>query len=560
MPETSAPAGVATAAAAVLTPRSDLDINTEAAAAAGVGANASSQMTVNTEAGTATTALGTQSVTMTTVAEAGAAEAEIDDAIGALGVPAQTGEAEGSATDSSVHVQAIPSLIEARGSIIDPVGLVAPHPQTPAASGASHGASMRARANPQPAAAIGSADDDPMAADGASARVARATSVGHKASYHAEATTGAASASGSAINPSRNAQAVLRLATAEGTAAGIDPGLGAQGGLASGSATVTNPSVTAFPVKPAPANVGQGAGEAFGLRAITSFQSGVATAVASSFNASVVVSNDLIEVVEADEIISARLTQTFQTTAQPHCLLWHPDYEGWATEQVQARHNGVLWRIGEYSIFVLLWRIEDFENGLVARCPECITSMGDVADVYNQSTLTRCPTCYGTTFEGGFKARIVRPALWDFSETTNRVEAHGEVERANAAVQSTNDFAMRTGDYIIRADGTRWRVQSLSTNHLHTGFGFPGRSETVVGFNYGTVILQDEASNAYSVQLPADPSFLDVRNPRSTQDFTRFEEVRGPILAGHTNTLATSPMAIAAGVSPSGGTFDGGDI
>lgn len=532
MADTSVSAGVATAVAAVPAPRSDLDINTEVATAASSVSNQSVQSAAVAGSASASSSLGSQSVILRSGAIVATAVGDVDEPAIGLRVPAGSGSASGSGFGSSNHVKPHPASIQALGVVVpDPVALVRPRPQAPSASSTAYGTSLRSRANPQPAEAIGSADDDPTITDGAAARTARATSVGHRASYDAEITTGAATATGAASNPSRNAQAVLRLAAAEGSAADADAGLGAKGGLATGSATVANPSVTAFPVKPAPANVGQGTGSAFGLRAITSFQSGVATAVASSLNASVVVSNDLIEIVEADEIISARLTQTFQTTAQPHCLLWHPDYEGWAVEQVQARHNGVLWRIGEYSIFVLLWRIEDFENGLVARCPECITSMGDVAEVYNQSTLTRCPTCYGTTFEGGFKARIVRPALWDFSETTNRVEAHGEVERANAAVQSTNDFAMRTGDYIIRADGTRWRVQSLSTNHLHTGFGFPGRSETVVGFNYGTVILQDEASNAYSVQLPADPSFLDVRNPRSTQDFTRFEEIRAPILA-----------------------------
>lgn len=235
---------------------------------------------------------------------------------------------------------------------------------------------------------------------------------------------------------------------------------------------------------------------------------------------------------ESEEVLPA-VTGDFTSADPPHCLLWHPDYEGWAVEQMQARHNGALWRFGEYSMFILLWRIDDFNAGRVRRCPECVTSMDDIAEVYEQSFKTRCPTCYGTTFEGGYKAKIIRPAIWDFSETTNKVDSQGEVKRANTSVQTTSDFAMRTGDYILRADATRWRVQSLSTNHLRTGFGFPDRADTIVGFNYGNVILQDESSNAYAIQLPAElPHILNVTAPRVMQEFARFEEIRGPLLDG----------------------------
>lgn len=284
----------------------------------------------------------------------------------------------------------------------------------------------------------------------------------------------------------------------------------------------------------------------------TSASPGTATALGASLGGTLSFGYPSEDTATADEEVAIRATGDYVSGDQPHCLLWHPDHEGWAVEQMQARHNGVLWRFGEYSMFVLLWRIEDFNAGRVGRCQECMTPKGDIAEVYNQSFKTQCSTCYGTTFDGGFKAKIIRPALWDYSETTNKSDVQGEVERANTAVQSTPDFAMRTGDYILRADGTRWRVQSLSTNHLRTGFGFPDRAETIIGFNYGNVVLQDPASNAYAIQVPTDLSLiLDVTNPRVMQEFSRFEEIRGPLLAGSPNpSVSTTGHPDPAPVAP----------
>lgn len=532
MPDTLAGAGLATGSAWVPPITPDVEFGASTATATGAAPDQPAGVSPSPTAPSASATAVSPGNAITLAAETATGAGTISTTVPLVGPTPSAATATGTMPSGTIATQVnttagigTVSMLSTAKAKLDT--------QAQGAAGSTTSQPPSTRFSTHPSTATGeSVEHDPLVGDGASPRVARATSVARQPHYAAEPTPSTAAASGSAANPTRNARAELRLARAEGTASSVDALLKAAATAATGTGTAASATVRAFPVTSAPAGAAAASGISFGLVPATSFRSLVATGTGTAYGATVVVTNDVVEVVESEEIVTARLTQGFQTTSPPHCLLWHPDYEGWAVEQVQARHNGALWRLGEYSMFVLLWRIEDFEAGLVGRCPECVGSMGDIGEVYHQSALTRCPTCYGTTFEGGFKARIVRPALWDFSETTNRVESHGEVEKANAAVQSTNDFAMRTGDYIIRADGTRWRVQSLSTNHLHTGFGFPGRAETVVGFNYGTVILQDEASNAYSVQLPADPSFLDVRNPRSTQDFGRFEEIRGPILAG----------------------------
>lgn len=186
---------------------------------------------------------------------------------------------------------------------------------------------------------------------------------------------------------------------------------------------------------------------------------------------------------------------------------------------------------GEFAMFVLLWNILDHNAGLVERCSTCYLAQGKIADVYGQSSQAKCPDCYGTTFEGGIKAKLVRTSLWDVNEEDNQADHRGEVIVQTATVQATSDFRLRSGDYIFRADGTRWKMRTMSTNSLRTGFMEP-EFRTEVGWNYGTVNREDYSSVAYDI--PPDPetlmAALDVTHLRYKPDFSMLEEVHGPLL------------------------------
>lgn len=208
--------------------------------------------------------------------------------------------------------------------------------------------------------------------------------------------------------------------------------------------------------------------------------------------------------------------------------LWMPDPQGFAIEQERYRHNQALSFFGEFAMFVLRWQLEHFKAGLVGRCPTCYISAGPVAEVYGQSTKEKCPDCFGTTFEGGYRAKIVRPSLWDVNEEIEVKRDRGEVVVSDSSIQTTSDFRLHNGDFIFRGDGTRWRMQSLSTNHLRTGFLMPDRVDTPLGYNFGVVKREDESSVAYIIP-PADLTFLDVLNIREPQDWSAYEDIRGPL-------------------------------
>lgn len=221
------------------------------------------------------------------------------------------------------------------------------------------------------------------------------------------------------------------------------------------------------------------------------------------------------------------------TPPQPGNPLWLPDPQKYAVDQERYRHEDALYHFGEYAIFVLLWRIQDHEAELVARCSTCFTDFGEINETYQQPTIRKCPDCFGTTFEGGFKAKIVRPSLWDFHEADDKTDraGRGEMIAQGASVQATADFRLRTGDYILRGDGSRWQMKTIASSHLREGFEVPSTERTALGFNFGVCNREDESSVAYIIPPLQDDliDLLDVAYMRYPADFSDVEIVRGPL-------------------------------
>jgi hypothetical protein len=76
-----------------------------------------------------------------------------------------------------------------------------------------------------------------------------------------------------------------------------------------------------------------------------------------------------------------------------------PDPQPHAVATERFRHDGALFQWGEYAIFVLMWSVDDFEQGRVGRCPACYTAYGLIAEAYDQPARRNCPECFGTTFK-----------------------------------------------------------------------------------------------------------------------------------------------------------------
>lgn len=203
----------------------------------------------------------------------------------------------------------------------------------------------------------------------------------------------------------------------------------------------------------------------------------------------------------------------------------------WAIEQERRRHNEALWYVGETTMFCLMWHLEDFDWGLVGRCNTCYTSQGHIAEVYGQPDETKCPDCFGTTFNGGFKAIIVRPAIFSDSDEGETRHPRGVAYPNDLSIESTPDFRIRTGDYCFRATGDRYFLRVPERITLRTGYAEPSQSGTAIGYNHANAAVEDDTSVAYLIP-PANDEVAAIlsRVSRIPQDFGSYETIRSPLI------------------------------
>lgn len=212
------------------------------------------------------------------------------------------------------------------------------------------------------------------------------------------------------------------------------------------------------------------------------------------------------------------------------------DTQPWAVEQEHLRHNQAVYMVGEWVMFALLWHLEDFQNGLVPRCHRCFPTGADEAqaaiqDAYEQPEQNRCPYCFGTTFEGGYKALIVRPAILSDTDESETFDRRGVVHPDDVDVESTTDFRVRSGDYMMRANGTRWFLRVPQRITLRTGFDYPSQSASAIGYNHARASQEDPTSVAFLIPpTPAEVAAILSRGARVPASFADVEVIRAPLI------------------------------
>lgn len=239
-----------------------------------------------------------------------------------------------------------------------------------------------------------------------------------------------------------------------------------------------------------------------------------------------------------------------EVTAQPYYVR---DRQAWAVEQERQRHNQALWSVGEYAMFALMWHIQDYKNELVLRCSRCypvnVVDVDDspevqaikaaaaakankIAHVYEQPLQNRCPYCFGTTFEGGYRALIIRPAIFSDTDESEMLQARGVIHPNDVDVESTTDFRVRTGDYVFRASGDRYQLGVPQRITLRTGFAIPHQSDSAIGYNHARASIEDPvASVAYDIGPTASElNAMLILGARTPEDFTAYEDIRTPLI------------------------------
>jgi len=214
---------------------------------------------------------------------------------------------------------------------------------------------------------------------------------------------------------------------------------------------------------------------------------------------------------------------------------WLDQRELWAQQQVRDSHTEALYQMGEFAVFTLLWYAKDYDKGLVALCPTCTLSdsvLGRMSHAYEQPTREKCPDCYGTHFQGGIRAQIVRPSLWTDSNTDTQHTPRGEASSDAMVIETTEDFSFRHGDYVFRADGGRYQGEELSGTWIRSGFDVPDYQKSVAG-QISQARLEDPASVAYMIPPSADRLSAILRVTTGTHwppDFSALEQINGPLV------------------------------
>lgn len=206
----------------------------------------------------------------------------------------------------------------------------------------------------------------------------------------------------------------------------------------------------------------------------------------------------------------------------------------YSRDHLAASHREALLAFGEHALFVLMWQAADHRAGLVGRCPACYA--GDrLAQAYGQAPRERCPECFGTTYQGGYRARVVRPALFADSAPDSTDGPRGAQVSDSLSLETTGDLTIRHGDYVFRGDRTRWRVQQASGPVLRDGLDGPDPDERAAG-TVGQATYEDEASVAQTIPPTDDELASWLRaypaGAHLPPDFSGLEDVRGPLVVG----------------------------
>lgn len=210
---------------------------------------------------------------------------------------------------------------------------------------------------------------------------------------------------------------------------------------------------------------------------------------------------------------------------QPYDAHVHQD---WASNVLEAQHEEALYAYGELALFTMMWRPADFEAGLVGRCTVCFGgATSRQAAAFQQPAQRECPSCYGTTYEGGFRAQIIRPALMADRNSEVTDQARGVVVTDTIAFETTADFTLHKGDYVFRFDNSRFQVEEKSEAVVRPGFGPPLSPDSFAGAS--TAHKEETTSVAYRI-LPTDPmtlaTMLSYRGPLRVGDLSVNDVIR----------------------------------
>jgi len=235
---------------------------------------------------------------------------------------------------------------------------------------------------------------------------------------------------------------------------------------------------------------------------------------------------------------------------------WQRDVQHFAITQERQRHVQALWQYGELAVFALMWTTLDLQAGLVGRCQRCFapaasSAEDQIAAAYGQGSQYKCTDCFGTQFEGGFRALIVRPAIFTDADKNQSKTAKGIMNSESLGIETTPDFRIRPGDYCFRSTGERFQLKVPRRTTLRTGFGTAWQQAQAIDYNVLQASLEETTSVAYLIP-PSQDVLAEVLGAytRLPVDFSWFEVIRAPLIPAESPPPAASGRLQPSAVFP----------
>lgn len=203
--------------------------------------------------------------------------------------------------------------------------------------------------------------------------------------------------------------------------------------------------------------------------------------------------------------------------------------QNWAVDQERQRHEQALWMMGEATLFCLMWTARDYDAGLVGLCTTCASDR--ISKAYGQATRNKCPDCFGTRFQGGYRALIVRPAIFTDADDGQSFTARGVVSPQEVQMETTGDFRVHGGDYAMRATGERLQLRTPQRTTLRTGYGTPHQWHDGTAYSLARAAVEDEDSVAYTIPPNAEDLVAILTRPGTTPpSWSDIEVIRAPLI------------------------------
>jgi hypothetical protein len=222
------------------------------------------------------------------------------------------------------------------------------------------------------------------------------------------------------------------------------------------------------------------------------------------------------------------MTEAVHPSRKPGQPYLASQHQPWSANLLESQHQEALYAFGELVLFTLMWRPADFEEGRVNHCPVCYAGNDSrYAKAFDQPTKRECEACFGTTFEGGFRAQVVRPVLLaDRNVETTEVQ-RGVVSNDTIRFETTGDFTLRKDDYLFRADNSRFQVEERNEDVMRDGFGSPPAPDSMAGSS--TAHMEEITTVAFKIS-PTTPaalrSLLGHRGPFHVDDLSASDLVK----------------------------------